>query len=927
MKKNRIAKKASVAVAVAALTLSCLNTGIGAYAAETGDTATTVTSKGDVGTSVGIGTAHATKDWTTTTGGPAQSLVKFSDGTSHAFDVPSVKDRCSLRYYGVDKPEKNGPGVKIYGYRIIESNYNQYGFIGWTETKQAADYGVALKSFQNTDENVVQVVIKDTNKDSPYYNENRIITSADITNLASKIISDENAAKTFEAAGQRVELTWNEENNCYMAKDAKPGSYVVIVEQEEHGRIYNPVIISNDYADANVSVSLANFVPDTDGDAERANHDSDLWNAKAFPYEAGVDWSNADGTSENGGNGKFVGYGTVHPTDVYSLVTGENRNLSPQEQKDYLNSRESVTYNRDTQLNGNVFTIDHSHSDKDVNVSHDGDKNGKYAGIIMGDENNIETMALMGQAYAKKSTIGIEKNIRKASVPKAYANGDATLATAGYSKYEDVSEGDKITFDIFTEVPYYAEGYFKDEQKFLFKITDTQHEGLAKVDTANIHVWAGKVDLTDAQSIGNYFNPVGKSAKEELSKDFYTITPAKDGNQFSIEFTKDWCLKNPGAKILVSYDTEVTDEAALGLNGNRNEVFLEYTTARTSPDNDNKPSRGYKFDFAITYTFTTTPFKVAENGAISTADDATGVVTVEDQEDLAKELKVDRPLAGATFMLQRVGSNYDADGLTATKTDITPRDKKLDNVSIVTEKNQTSINLITEDANADANEHKFYYNGYETWFMISDENGLLKFSDTEGNESTYNGIDEGIYTLQEIQAPKDYTINEKIYAININPHYDENVQRFIGTDVQVMDTILDEEGNITSYVTKTGTDGQPTMTFVTGTNYDYDAYGKLIQTYTDTQWVSKESDVYDGKIANLENPDTDQHITTISWDETDTDATKKNISADAIGIVNTKLTRLPSTGGIGTFLYTIGGFAAALAGVFIINKKKDESDS
>jgi LPXTG-motif cell wall-anchored protein len=211
--------------------------------------------------------------------------------------------------------------------------------------------------------------------------------------------------------------------------------------------------------------------------------------------------------------------------------------------------------------------------------------------------------------------------------------------------------------------------------------------------------------------------------------------------------------------------------------------------------------------------------------------------------------------------------------------------------------------------------------------MISDENGLLKFSDTEGNESTYNGIDEGIYTLQEIQAPKDYTINEKIYAININPHYDENVQRFIGTDVQVMDTILDEDGNITSYVTKTGKDGEPTMAFVTGTNYDYDAYGKLIQTYTDTQWVSKQNDVYDGKIANLENPDTDQHITTISWDETDTDATKKDISADAIGIVNTKLTRLPSTGGIGTLIYTIGGFAAALAGVFIINKKKDESNS
>lgn len=900
MKKNSVGKKTSIAVIVAALTLSCMNAlPITAFAA-------------DVGTSVGIGTEHATKDWTTVTGGPAKTLVTFSDGSSEEFDVPSVKDRCSLRYYGVDKPEANGSGVKIYGYRIIESNYNQYGFIGWTETKQAADCGVKLKSFQNTDENAVQVVIKDNDVNSVYYNGNKVITSSDITSLASKIMTDANTVNAFENAGQRVELVWNDENNCYMTRDAKPGSYVVIVEQEEHGRIYNPVIISNDYADANVNVSLANFIPDTDGDAEKAKHDADIWNAKAFPYEAGIDWS------ANDGNGAFVEYGTVKPTEVYSLVTGDNRNLSPQEQADYLDSRKSVTYLRDTQLNGNVFTIDHLHKDNDTLTAHDNDKNGKYSGIILGEETTIETMALMGQAYAKKSTIGIEKNIREASVPKDYANHDIENAPVGYSKYEDVSEGDKISYDIFSEIPYYAEGYFKDEVNFLYKITDTQHRGLAPVKKENIKVWAENINLTDAQSVANYFNPVGKSSKEELSKNYYTITTDEAKNSFSVEFTKDFCLKNPGAKILISYTTEVTSDAAFGLNGNPNEVYLEYTTGRTNPETG-KPSRGYKFDFAVTYTFTPTAFKLAENGSISTTDDADGVVTIENQEDLASDLKADRPLAGATFMLQRVGSNYSADGLTHEKTDIAPRDVKLDNVSITKEKNQISINVINQGTDADKNEHKYYYNGYQTWFLTSGDDGLLKFTSTMGEESAFDGIDEGIYTLQEIEAPKDYTINEKIYVVNINPKYDENVQRFIGTDVVIASANLDENNNIITYDIKDST-------FVDGTNYDYDAYGKLIDEYTYTEWVSKQNDVYDGKIADLENTETDQHVTVITWNENDVDATKKDIKTDVIGIVNTKLTRLPSTGGLGTILYTVGGFALMGAAIHVVNKRrKDEA--
>lgn len=922
-KKRNVAKRFGASIAVAAITLSALSM------------TPFVASAADTGTDVTIGTEHATKKWFTSSADRGQTLVKFGDGAEHKFFVPSVEDRCSLRYYGVDKFKQKAEDVKIYGYRIIESNYNQYGFIGWTETKQAADLGVKLQSFDKNVNNVSQVVVKDNFpyldkdgkpttdiakrvSDNPTYNKSRIITSDNITTLAREIQTDPAVGEKFAAAGQRVELVWSEENQCYMTKDAKPGSYVVLVEKEDRGIIYNPVIISNDYADANVCVSLANYVPTTQGDAEKANHDSAMWNAHAFPYEAGVDWS------ANGGNGAFVGYGTVHPKDVQNLTTNGNRDLSPQEQSNYLKSHTAVVYERDTQFNGNVFTLDHDHVPEkaDPVSAHDGepasgatagdpaggknDGGGKYAGVALGKEFDIETMALQGRAYAKKSTIQLEKNIVNASVPKSYANAVAQ-APQGYSKYEDVSEGDEITYDVFTSIPFYANNYFKDEDKFLFSVTDTQHEGLAPVKAENIHVWASNQNnKTDAQAIANDLVKT-----PELSKENYVVTINKD-NSFTVSFTKDFCLSNKGngAKVVIRYNTTVTNQAKLGLNGNPNEVFLEYTTIPTS---GNTTSRGYKFDFAVTYTFSPTAFKLAEDGTVSAAADADGIVTDETQKDLSSEQMTTRPLEGARFMLQRVGSNYSADGLKAGQRDIAPlKDadgKLISNVDITKIKNKTEIAPIE---NVGPGKTKtLYYNGYQTWFLTADADGMIKF------DSTRDGIDEGIYTLQEIESPKDYAINEKIYVINVNPKFDENVQRFIGADIRVSGTNTDADGKIKTYDVKGST-------FVDGTNYDYDAYGKLIKEYTYTEWLSEQQDKYSGKIAELANASTDKHNTTIKWDETDTNATKKKISADMIGIINTKLTRLPSTGGAGTLLYTLGGFTLMGAAVLVVGKKKKE---
>lgn len=844
VKRSKLAKRAGMIAAIAVMTASM--SAVTAYAAD-------------------LTPGNANTQYT----GPGTVTTMTIDGNKESLTTPTAADRCSLKYYGVDKYKQNAEDVKIYAYHIIEGNYNQYGFLGWTETKDAADL-VKFNSFQKTTDNVVQVVVEDNDKNSPTYNRKTVITSDNITDLSRKLLSADLTTKFTD----KIELKWDNTNNCYMTKEAKAGTYLVLVVKEDRGVIYNPVIISNDYADANVARSLSNYV-DGAGKEGTSLHDSEAFTAKDFPYESGIELDNS----------KFVAYGTVNPKDVKnSLVTGDNKDLAPQAQTDYMKSHETVVYYKDTTKNGNVYALYNKHNDGSADTM---------------DEKNIETMALKGKAYAKKSSVILEKNIVNASVPKSYTNDIATGSKLGYSKYDDVSEGDTVQYDILTQIPYYADGYFKDEQKFLFKVTDTQHDGLAAVTKDNIKVYVADSNNTDAQNIGA---DIKKDDKAVLEGDAYEIT-IKD-NTFSVSFKKDYVLANPGKMVLVSYTTTVTDKAAKGLNGNPNEVFLEYTTLPTTPDNGNKPSRGYKFDFAIQYTFSPTAFKLAEDGTVTVVE-GKNVVTVEDQKDIAKGESVDRPLAGARFKLQRVGTHYNDNKYVADGVDIA--------------KDTAKWKAETTELEKDP---KTSWDGYQTWFLTSDENGVITF------DSAVDGIDEGIYTLEEIEAPKDYTINDKIYVINVDPKFDENAQRFIGTDVKIGAANLDAEGNITNY----DIDGS---TFVTGANYDYDEYGKLLQSYTYDEWASNLIDSYSGKVEDLKPATAEQdslatgkHTTLVSYKaNAETGEEEKIAETDLVGIINTKLTRLPSTGGIGTIGFTVGGFALMGAGAYIIAKKKRENEN
>ena len=178
--------------------------------------------------------------------------------------------------------------------------------------------------------------------------------------------------------------------------------------------------------------------------------------------------------------------------------------------------------------------------------------------------------------------------------------------------------------------------------------------------------------------------------------------------------------------------------------------------------------------------------------------------------------------------------------------------------------------IITKNEKALADAQFTLYNNFNLMdtdivaVTVSDENGLVSFT----------GLKAGTYYLAETAAPKGYTIKATIYRVEIIP-------------------VFDDIGVMTSYTINT---------YVAGENGER---GEAVQTASYTNTGYKVND--DGSVTN-----------NITIDE--------NL-INPLDIINTTLANLPSTGGMGTIIITIGaslGMAAFLA-MFIVNKRKKEN--
>ncbi len=140
-------------------------------------------------------------------------------------------------------------------------------------------------------------------------------------------------------------------------------------------------------------------------------------------------------------------------------------------------------------------------------------------------------------------------------------------------------------------------------------------------------------------------------------------------------------------------------------------------------------------------------------------------------------------------------------------------------------------------------------------------------TDSEGH-LTILGLDAGTYSLKETTAPAGYSLNETVYTIQITPSYNTD-----GTLAQYVVTITNDKTNDVVTITNAAT-----------------AY-------------------------QLESQNTTRKVPV-------------SVTTEGTGgqeIRNTRLSALPSTGGIGTYLFTMVGavIMAAAVGIFFLKRRRD----
>lgn len=164
--------------------------------------------------------------------------------------------------------------------------------------------------------------------------------------------------------------------------------------------------------------------------------------------------------------------------------------------------------------------------------------------------------------------------------------------------------------------------------------------------------------------------------------------------------------------------------------------------------------------------------------------------------------------------------------------------------------------------------------------LVSDENGQLKIKGLAASGKLREGT---TYYLKETKAPNGYTLNTNIYSVNFKPVYSQTVKRRLTSWVI---TVSVKEADKTAFtVLKTNT---------FAVNYDKD------------ENISVELN------------------DTLVFDNGTKDSTAQNGAVNETQILNTKLSMLPSTGGIGTTIFTIGGclIMIAAAGLFFASRRK-----
>ena len=161
-----------------------------------------------------------------------QATSFYGASGENKVNKPTAKDRQTVRVLGVDE------GATVKAYQLVQATYNNYGLTGY-KMVNALKKAYSIKDFENP-------------------------TNAEITKIAHDISYGNLSGLTV------TELKWNATEKSFNA-NLSAGMFLVLVTSEDKGTVYNPMIISNSYTDANVKTTLGYHTADKFGNAGRAN--------------------------------------------------------------------------------------------------------------------------------------------------------------------------------------------------------------------------------------------------------------------------------------------------------------------------------------------------------------------------------------------------------------------------------------------------------------------------------------------------------------------------------------------------------------------------------------------------------------------------------------------------------------------------------
>lgn len=289
----------------------------------------------------------------------------------------------------------------------------------------------------------------------------------------------------------------------------------------------------------------------------------------------------------------------------------------------------------------------------------------------------------------------IPKDTDIPTVEKKVAEKSKYQTYGGYGMYyNDVADwniGDRVPFMLIGSIPDMT-----DYDTYTYVFHDTLSAGLT-LDTDSFDVYVAREKDEDPRAEG----------WTEIPADEYTLTQTADGFTLAIDDLKTFPYVDEPDRdyILVFYDAILNEDAEIGLEGNPNNVSLEFSN---DPNGD---STG------------------------RTAEDTVIVFTYELDGTKVDGENVDTKLEDAEFVLLNGGKTAAA--------------------MVVNGKMTGWIQVHSEAGGANLQIPATY----EEWVERYGENNVILSSDENG-KFNISGLDDGTYYLREIKAPTGYNLLE-----------------------------------------------------------------------------------------------------------------------------------------------------------------------